>query len=288
MRTATFQSALDRVCQLIGVPQASLSTDELATVKGFLAAEAVEVWTHYWWPELMRSQLRRYAPDYDNATAYAIGAIVYYPADARYYECIDASTGNLPTDTAYWTPLAELAATIALDQAWQDEIGEVRGVYLDDPLTTRHPRRVSWSAGPDGIHLTAEAVPAAVYVWFRVPPTEYAGLAAPWASDGTYTVGQVVYFTSATAGYEGDWWECLDAAGATESPITHPAKWLLRPFPALLREPVAAAAYARYLRRDDARPEDRAEARRAAERALLHAQSRVQAQQGQGGHWRSQ
>lgn len=38
---------------------------------------------------------------YDNATAYVIGDIVYY-TDRGVYKCIEATTGNIPTNTTYW------------------------------------------------------------------------------------------------------------------------------------------------------------------------------------------
>lgn len=43
---------------------------------------------------------------YDNSTAYVIGDIVYY-TDRAVYQCIENSTGNLPTDTNYWFKLLD-------------------------------------------------------------------------------------------------------------------------------------------------------------------------------------
>ena len=286
MKACTFQSVIDRVCQLIGVAQADLASDDVVAVKGFINAELETVWRHYWWPELMRSEERTYRPDYNNATAYAIGAEIYYTTTGKYYECTNTTTGNLPTDTAYWSELTELDAYVALDQTGETEIGTVRGVFLTDPLVDREASRVRWVAGPNGIHITQDEIPPAVWVWFRKTPTIYYGLSTAWAALTVYTAGQVVYYSSATAGYEGDWWECLATTTAGEHPEDTAAKWSKREFPEALREAVAAAAYVRYLRRDDAKPEDRAEARQAAERALLQAQSRAGAQQGQGGTWR--
>lgn len=286
MKTCTFQSVIDRVCQLIGVAQTDLASDDLVAVKGFINAELETIWRHYWWPELMRSEERHYRADYDNATAYAIGAEVYYPTTGLYYECTDTSTGNLPTDTDYWSALTEIDAYVELDQTGQTEIGEVRGVFLEDPLTDREPRRVRWVAGPNGIHIVQDEIPASVWVWFRLPPTAYYGLSTAWAAGTTYTAGQVVYYVSATAGYEGDWWRCVTNTTAGQDPEDTAASWSKREFPETLREATAAAAYVRYLRRDDAKPEDRGEARGAAERALMQAQARASAQQGQGGTWR--
>lgn len=42
---------------------------------------------------------------YAAATAYVVGDTVYYSTTGECYECIQAGTGNLPTDTAYWTKI---------------------------------------------------------------------------------------------------------------------------------------------------------------------------------------
>jgi hypothetical protein len=43
---------------------------------------------------------------YDNSTAYSVGDEVYY-TNRAVYKCIEASTGNLPTDTTYWTRILD-------------------------------------------------------------------------------------------------------------------------------------------------------------------------------------
>jgi len=44
--------------------------------------------------------------EYDNATAYTVGMIVDYLGQT--YQCILPSTGNLPTNTTYWSPISGL------------------------------------------------------------------------------------------------------------------------------------------------------------------------------------
>jgi hypothetical protein len=46
------------------------------------------------------------ATRYDNSTAYSVGDEVYY-TNRAVYKCIGASTGNLPTDTTYWTRILD-------------------------------------------------------------------------------------------------------------------------------------------------------------------------------------
>lgn len=72
------------------------------------------------WYERM---LMRIQP-YNNATAYVAqiesggvvsqyASIVYYAATNKVYKCILASTGNLPTNTTYWTEVTDLSTIIA-------------------------------------------------------------------------------------------------------------------------------------------------------------------------------
>ena len=49
------------------------------------------------------------ATEYDGSTSYALGDTVYYATSGECYECIQAGSGNLPTDTDYWTKLDFLA-----------------------------------------------------------------------------------------------------------------------------------------------------------------------------------
>jgi len=46
------------------------------------------------------------ATRYDNSTAYSVGDEVYY-TNRSVYKCIEASTGNIPTDTTYWTKILD-------------------------------------------------------------------------------------------------------------------------------------------------------------------------------------
>jgi hypothetical protein len=57
-------------------------------------------------------------PAYDNGTTYAIGDVVTY--NDAIYRAIDATTGNLPTDTDYWEKVGDytsIAATVAAHTA---------------------------------------------------------------------------------------------------------------------------------------------------------------------------
>lgn len=286
MTTIEFQKVLDRVCGLIGTPQTSLGADDLATIFSFINEETEDLWKFWWWPELMRSEVRYYRDAYDNATAYVAGDEIYYSTSATYYTCILASTGNLPTDATYWTALTQLDAYIALNQAGQTQIGTVRLVAWYNPLTTKSPGRLPFILGPNGISLPGCTLPASAYVWFRLPSVDYSG--AAYDAEGTYTTGQVRYYASAedTAGFLGDYWTVVSATSAGENPETTPAKWTRLDYPEIFREPAARAAHYRFLVKDGATEAQIGIARGAATDAKLDLMGRYVGQQSQGGPFR--
>lgn len=56
---------------------------------------------------LMRIQI------YSGATPYVPGNAVYYGAENKVYQCILATTGNLPTNATYWAEVTDLSTLIA-------------------------------------------------------------------------------------------------------------------------------------------------------------------------------
>lgn len=279
MRHASYNSVLTRVLGLAGIKPADLTAEEDTLLNGYINTALKLAWEFYWWPELMRSELRYYRDPYDAATAYVAGDEIYYATTGKYYTCILASTGNLPTHTTYWEEATELDAYIELEQEGETAIGEVRGVFWDDPLTTERPRRIPHLLGPSGIHLPGTSLPLSAYVYFRLRPSEYTG--ADYNASTAYTVGQTMYYSSGTVGYDGDYWECITATSIGQNPETHAAKWSRIQFPAWLKEAVAGRAYAEYLITDSAPQESRDRAEASAAGLLLQALHLLTGQQRQ-------
>ena len=248
MQRVSYQSVIDQAAALAGFTSSTLTASPKSLLRQFINRRLRGAWEHWWWPQLMRAELRYYRDAYDAGTTYASGDEVYYSTTGLYYAATGATTANAPTDTNYWSQVTDLDAYISLDQTGQTEIGTVRGVYKDDPETTDRPRRVLFRMAPSGIQVLGESVPVSVYVWFRdrVPVL----LGTDYSATATYTVGQVAYYSSSTYDYEGDWWECVSATNAGENPETAAAKWSRREFPAWLRDCVAQRAYADWLRQD--------------------------------------
>ena len=59
-----------------------------------------------------------YLPTWVNTTAYNVGTLVYYSVNDQFYTCILANTGQLPTNTTYWSP----AVANKYDFVWDQDI----------------------------------------------------------------------------------------------------------------------------------------------------------------------
>lgn len=246
MDRVSFQSVLREAAGLAGFTLAQLTATPRTQLRTFINRRAREQWRKWWWNQIMHAELRYYRADYAAGTTYAEDDEVYY--EGTYYRALGATTGNLPTNVTYWTPVTSLDAYILLEQAGQRAIGEVRQLSIDNPLVVRAPRVCPFRLSGTRIWVMGEAVPASVYVWFREPVPTWIG--DDFSATATYAAGQVVFYTGTGADYEGDYWECQATTSAGEDPEDTPAKWARVAFPAWLRESVAQAAYADFLRQD--------------------------------------
>jgi hypothetical protein len=183
--------------------------------------------------------------DWAASTAYAQGDVVRNPSDGLYYQCHTAHTSSSSFDTTKFGLLTEWLPYISLDQSGKTAIGQVRGCFLENPARTRDPRRVTMVLGPSGLHLP-EVKTTSVVVWFQTKPPVLTG--ADYSAGTAYSAGTIVYYSSATAGYEGDYWLCATATSAGQNPETHAAKWTRQEIPESLRDAIAHAAYGDYLR----------------------------------------
>ena len=183
--------------------------------------------------------------DWADATVYAVGDTVRSLDDARYYRCFTAHTSSGSIDTAKFGLLSEWIPTISLDQSGKTAMGLVRGCFVDNPERESAPRRLKSLLGSSGVHLLDNTF-SSVWVWFQIKAPILTG--ADWAAGPSYAVGDVVYYASATSGYEGDYWLCLTATSASQDPEDTPAKWQRQEIPEALRDAIAHAAYSDYLR----------------------------------------
>jgi hypothetical protein len=133
---------------------------------------------------------------------------------------------------------------ISWDQDGEDEINAVFEVYQTNPFATMLPRPQRYQLGPDGITLISGtwgsyyvngvnqntiygANPAnPVFLYYRKSVPDYSG--DTYDATDTYAVDEQVYFVNSIG--NGDFYKCLTATSAGESPDSAAAKWEVIPF----------------------------------------------------------
>jgi len=237
-------------------------------------------------------------PDWQDATDYIAGNIRRNPDDNRFYQCYLDHTSSGSLDTSKFGLLTIFDPYISKTQSWEDnEMGEIFGLYLDNPLLVTRPRRIEFVLDFLGAHIRATPhsrygrglgcdfiVPNQVYARFRIPCPDFKGQA--FDVDATYSADEdTVYFEGTTTDLEGDCWSCVTDTSAGESPESAPLKWKRLDFPIWLRTAVARRALADWLRyganREAAFSEDAA-----GDDALFQSQLQAGSQQGQVLRWR--
>lgn len=111
------------------------------------------------------------ADQYDASTTYAAGDMATY-TDGNAYQCHTASTGNAPTDTAYWGLLTPWIPAIPTSAAGRLAVGDMEGMFKADPRVWRLPERIAFercSAGFVPLQTTITSRP-----WVRYLPIAHA------------------------------------------------------------------------------------------------------------------
>lgn len=248
MQRVAFQTVLREAAGLAGFTLAQLTSTPKTQFRTFINRRTREYWEHWWWSQIMHAEERFYRPAYDAGTVYEVDDEVYYPTTGKYYVALLSGTGNAPTNTTYWEEATELDAYILLEQDDEEPIGAVRQLSPDNPLEVANPRQLPFRLMGDKIQVLGEDVPASVYVWFRERAPNWLG--DDFDAAEAYAAGEVVYYEGSGVDYEGDFWTCLSATTASQTPESAPTKWERIEYPAWLRSPVAQAAYADWVRQD--------------------------------------
>ena len=177
------------------------------------------------------------------ATAFVPGDVVYYAVNDTYYACHTASTGNLPTDTAYFGALTVFDKYVGYAQTGFTAIGDVRDVYTKNPLVNKTYATSNWTLSQNGVQVPNG--PNVVWLEYR---TRFAPLVgSDWASGSAYAVGDQVLFTS---GSVKNFYTCAVVTTAGQSPTTHPASWTILEIPYLFQPYMVHGAFADVLRMD--------------------------------------
>lgn len=279
MLATTYARLLARTLALSGTQASTTDSADLAQIGTLIDSRCRAAWEHYWWPETMQSEARPYRADYASGTTYAIGDEVYYPTTGYYYTATASTTGNAPTNNSYWELLLDIEpAEVPYTATGLSAIGKVRQVAASDPQDGAGARNLPFALTATGVRLIGQTVPMLAYVWYQLRAPELSG--ATYSAGATYAVDDRIYFASGSGTYEGDYWTCLTATSAGESPSTHAAKWQRNEIPSILVDAIAYGTAADLMRaggKADLAPylEDKAET------ALIREQSKLMAMQRQ-------
>lgn len=120
-------------------------------------------------------------------------------------------------------------------------VGTVFGVFANDPLTSYDRAAVNFHLIDGAVQLLDTAT--TVWLWFRKPCPSLLGNL--FVTTETYAVGEQVYFEP--AGSRGNFYNCITATSAGQSPTTHAAKWDLVEIPEMFRGYLEWQTYANTL-----------------------------------------
>jgi len=241
MRTVTFQSVLWGVATRRGLdPSVNLLTDAAAALTEYINEDLRLRWEKYEWPELCRLEERYFRADWAVGTAYAVGDEVWDGTMEEYYVCVKAGTGHAVTDGEYWEALTEFDRYVGWEQAGETALGDVMGVWEENPLTASAPGRLKFLLDADGVHVSAST--STVWIRHRLRPSVFTSTV--WSASTTYAVGDLVYVAAAG--------ECYVSiqGGSNKSPSSNADYWTKVNFPYVLAPAVKLGAYAASLDED--------------------------------------
>jgi len=211
MRTVNFSTILFEGIQLSGLDRHNIGDETFAQFRDFANQRLRMAWESQDWPDIMRvAQLT-----------------------------VTATTGTV-------------TAAIPADA------GEMLNCYDQDPLLTTKAQPLSYRIYNDGsvVKLVFGSDPSTVWGEYRVKKPELLG--DIWSSALAYSIGSQAYFDSGSntgtampipgKPHYGDFYECLEATTAEQSPFTHPTKWLKKEVPYIFGTFVSRGMFSDWLR----------------------------------------
>lgn len=212
MRTTHFSPILFNALQYSGQDRHIVSEETFAQFRDFINERVRHAWESQDWPDLIRVVQLTVTNDGNGLVTAAI------PADA----------------------------------------GEILNCYDRDPLVSTRAAALSFRIYDNGTvqKLVMPTDPGTVYAEYRTKRPELVGdLYAPAVA---YSVGAQIYFDSGSntgtytpvAGkpHYGNFYNCLEATTAGQSPSTHPAKWQIVQIPYLFASYAARGAFSDWLK----------------------------------------
>jgi hypothetical protein len=209
-----------------------MPTNEAGEVRADVWAEAAEEFS---------------GADWEAGEAVVVGDVRRDPEDGYYYQCIVAHTTSWATwildSYPYWQQLVPFPRKLLYEATHAiapvpEAFGDVKAVWDRNPQFLGARTVPHWLVS-DGLLVRTQL--ATVWLEHRRRCPTWDG--TTWGATATYAVGDVVWFSP-------DYYECVTATTAGQSPLTTPASWSVLEFPAVLTEAVALGAAADYQQPD--------------------------------------
>lgn len=235
----SFESLIEEVAGVAVVDPDNLTTADRGFIVRSLAAELRRAFEAAWWPELMVCEQRFLRPPWI-VSAYAGGAEVAHAGKYWVAETLGAGVGDEPGVSAKWTEFTPDAELLYEGESWQSPLGTVRGIYASDPRENERAIRQVWGTWGAKIRLMGRPQCLTPWVVYRRALPVWRG--ADLGESEAVAMGQVRYFS-------GDFWRCVEATEAGQTPATHPAKWQVQAVPARCAVYAVRAVAAALLRR---------------------------------------
>lgn len=216
-----------------------------------LAVGATEEVNEEYWAV---SRLSYSGESFDAATDYGVADVVFYDVTEEFYQMhTNGPAGTLPTDTDYWGVLTEFDPVLEYEQLLAGgtaatKIGTVFAVWDRDPEKFKNAREYGFQLSGAGVQVPG-IMPGTVWIEFRKRVPELKGDA--YNSSSAYVAGDQVYFAvEGNPNYPGNFYNCVSAAIAGQSPSTHAAKWELVEIPARFKRYLVQAGIEGFLEGD--------------------------------------
>jgi hypothetical protein len=129
------------------------------------------------------------------------------------------ATGVLPTVAAAWGLVPPFDAYVPYEQTGQTAFTIVEGVFSSNPRITTRGNGLNYFLSERGVQVLTPI--AFAWIQFRIRSPKLNG--RPFNGEATYAAGNQMYYSSSTT--PGNFYTCLTATAAGETPDTTAAKW---------------------------------------------------------------
>lgn len=242
----TFKRLLNATVQSCGLNPETLGRDEGAAFASWLEARVEEAWIAYPWPGTILIEQRPLRAAWFTGFSYALEDVVSYEYPDGVFTYYQATSNFVPAGMApdseeganYWEVLTPTDRYVELSQVGATPIGDVLGVWSQNPRAYAAPYALPWSLAASRIYLPTRGASLTPWVQYRKRLPRFT--VEEYDADREYTIEDVLYLSVET----GDCYVPAETVSG-DSPVDLPELF----FPQ--RVPVAIARFAQYAAKAD-------------------------------------